>query len=172
MPSLRLVLLFLLGPLLVITACYASPRTCYTPEEAADHPEKDICLNAHVYDVVESADGTRYLDLCKPGVTDSACHMTVVSFAADRKEVGALDTLREQDVHVRGVVHTIHGQSMMLLSHARQLHDGPEKFHPNPELLSGFSASSNGTAFRDPAMTSHKSKKASVFAGSRSGSKY
>ncbi len=172
MPSLRLVLLFLLGPLLVVTACYASPRTCYTPEEASDHPEKDICLSAHVYDVVENADGTRYLDLCKPGQADGGCRMVVVSFAADRKEVGELDTLREQDVHLRGMVHILHGQSMMLLSHARQLHDGPEKFRPNPELLSGFSASSNAMAFKDPAMSSHKSKKASVFAGSRSGSKY
>jgi len=121
--------------------------------------------------VVENEDGTRYLDLCRPGTPDESCRMTVVSLAADRKDVGALESLRQQDVHVRGVIHAAHGQSMMLLSHARQFRDGPEKFRPNPELLSGFSAGSEGTAFRDPAMSAHRQKKASVFRG-QAGSKY
>ncbi len=172
MASRRLLLILLLGPLLVATACYAGSRPCYTPDEASDHAGKEICLSAHVYDVVENPDGTRYLDVCKPGTPDESCRFTIVSMAADRKEVGALDTVREQDVHLRGTVHAMHGQAIMLLSSARQFHDGPEKFRPNPELLSGFSAGSEGTAFHDSAMSAHHSKKSSVFAGSRPDSKY
>ncbi len=171
MSAFRLTLLFALGPLLVVTACFASSRPCYSPEEATEHAGKEICLSAHVYDVVESEDGTRYLDVCRPGTPDESCHFTIVSMTTDRKDVGTLDSLREQDVHLRGVVHAVHGQSMMLLSHARQFRDGPEKFRPNPELLSGFSAGSEGTAFRDPALSARKHKNASVFAG-RPDSKY
>ena len=66
MASRRLMLVFVLGPLLVATACLAATRPCYTPAEASDHAGKEICLNAHIYDVVENADGTRYLDVCSP----------------------------------------------------------------------------------------------------------
>ncbi len=161
----RLLLVFVLGPLLVITACFAA-RPCYSPDEAADHAGKEICLSAHVYDLSESADGTRYLDLCSPETPENACHFAVVSMPEDRGEVGALDALRDQDVHLRGVVHTLHGQSIMLLSHARQLHDGPEKFRPNPELLAGFGAGNAGLGFKDPAMNGHKQRSASLFKGS------
>ncbi len=160
----RLLLLCVFGLLLVATACFAS-RPCYSPEDAASHAGKEICLSAHVYDVVENQDGTRYLDVCKPGVPDESCRFAVVSLAADRKDVGTLDELREQDVHIRGQVLSLHGESIMLLSHARQFRDGPAKFRPNPELLSGFSAGSGATAFRDPAMSSHHRKSSSVFAG-------
>ncbi len=172
MASRRLLLVFLLGPLLVATACFAGSRPCYTPDEASDHAGKEICLSAHVYDVVENPDGTRYLDVCKPDTPDESCRFTIVSMAVDRKDVGTLDTVREQDVHLRGTVHAMHGQAIMLLSSARQFHDGPEKFRPNPELLGGFSAGSEGTAFRDPGMTAHRSHKSSVFASSRPDSKY
>ena len=172
MMSRRLLLMFVLGPLLVATACLAASRPCYTPDEAADHAGKEICLSAHIYDVVENADGTRYLDVCKPDTPGESCRFTIVSMAGDRKDVGALDAIREQDVHLRGTVHAMHGQAIMLLSNARQFRDGPEKFHPNPELISGFSAGSAGTAFRDPSMSAHRSKKSSVFAGSRPDSKY
>ena len=161
--SLRLWFLFALCPLLVVTACFAS-RTCYAPGDAPAHAGKDICLQAHVYDVTEEADGTRYLDVCAPG---AACEFTVMSIGEDRREVGPLDTLKGTDVRLRGVVHTVRGQSMILLSHARQFRDGPEKFRPNPELLSGFGAGAGGTAFRDPAMHGHKTKTASAFRGGR-----
>ena len=164
----RLLLIFIFGPLLVATACLAASRPCYPPEEAAAHTEKEICLAAHVFEVVESADGTRYLDVCRPDVPDEGCRFTVVSMAADRREVGSLGSLRDQDVHLRGTVHALHGQAIMLLSNARQLHDGPEKFRPNPALLSGFSAGNEATAFRDPAMTAHKHKSTSVFVGTAS----
>ncbi len=167
MGSLRFWLLLLCCPLLVVAACFASSRPCYTPEQAGEHAEKEICLAAHVYDVVENDDGTRYLDVCRPGVPDESCRFTVVSLPSDRKEVGSLDSMRDQDVRVRGVVHTVRGQSMMLLSHARQFRDGPEKFHPNPELISGFSAGSEAMAFRDPAMSGHKHRSASLFKGAK-----
>ncbi len=161
-----LMLVFFFGPLLVVTACLASPRPCFTPDEALDHAGKEICLTAHVYDVVESPDGARYLDVCPPETPEGGCRFAIVSMPEDRKEVGTLDTLREQDVHLRGVVRALHGESIMLLSNARQLRDGPEKFRPNPQLLNGFSAGSNAMAFKDPAMTAHKQRPASLFRGS------
>ncbi len=155
--------LFSLGPLLVVTACFAATRPCYTPEEAADHAGKDICVSAHIYDVVEGADGTRYLDVCPPDKDEASCRFTVMSIAADRKDVGELQGYREQDVHLRGTVHAVHGQSMMLLSHARQFRDGAEKFRPNPELLGGFNADREGTAFRDPTLSASHRKAESAF---------
>lgn len=164
MPYPRLLIAFLLGPLLVVAACFAA-RPCYTPEEASAHDGKDICVAAHVYDVVETEDGTRYLDVCKPGSEDGTCRFTVVSLSADRKEVGSLERIKAQDVQLRGVVHAMHGQSMMLLSHARQFHDGPEKFHPNASLMAGFGADREGAAFRDPSMSTRRQHHSSVFSG-------
>ncbi len=144
---------------------YASERTCFAPDQASEHAEKDICLTAHVYDIVEGSDGTRYLDVCKPEVADDACHFAILSLAADRREVGDLARLRDQDIRLRGVVHVVHGQSTMVLSHARQFRDGPEKFRPNPALMAGFSAESSRTAFRDPVLSAHHHKGSSAFLG-------
>ncbi len=160
----RLLLVLLLGPALIVTACFAS-RTCYQPEDAASHAGKEICLSAHVYNIVENQDGTRYLDVCKPGIPDESCRFTIVSLAADRKEVGDLDSVREQDIHLRGQVISLHGESLMVLSHARQFHDGPPKFRPNPELLKGFGADSGSTAFKDPSLSAKHRKSSSVFSG-------
>ncbi len=169
MGSLSLWLLFSLGPLLVITACFASEsgRPCYSAEEAAAHAGKEICLAAHVYDIKESEDGTRFLDVCAPGQSEESCRFTVMSLGADRKEVGQLESLRDADIRLRGTVHSMHGQSVMLLSHARQFRDGAEKFRPNPELLAGFNAGEGKTAFRDPNMSSKKQHSASVFKSAR-----
>ena len=153
--------LCLFAPSLLASAA----RTCVSIDEAVEHAGKDVCVNAHVYDVAESSDGIRYLDVCKPGTDDAACHFTVMSLAADRKEVGELEPYRDQDIHIRGVVHVMHGQSMILLSHARQFKDGPEKFRPNPTLLAGFSADKAGTAFKDPAMSAKHHKSGSAFLG-------
>ena len=155
----RLVLLFLL---LAIQVSFAS-RPCFSPDEALAHPEKDVCISAHVYDVVESSDGTRYLDVCKPEVSDGGCHFTVVSLAADRREVGDLASYKEQDIHLRGVIHVMHDESIIVLSHARQFKDGGEKFRPNPSLVAGFSAENSRTAFRDPAMSAHRHKGNTAF---------
>ena len=156
----------LLALLLAVCCSKAlATRTCVSPDEAIEHPEKDICVSAHVYDVVQSSDGTRYLDVCKPEMADAACRFTIVSLAMDRKEVGDLEALRAQEIHIRGVVHVMHGQSTIVLSHARQFKDGAEKFRPNPALLAGFSADRSGTAFRDPALSAKHRKSSSVFAG-------
>ncbi|HEY0784219.1 MAG TPA: hypothetical protein VGD62_00010 [Acidobacteriaceae bacterium] len=122
-------------------------------------------MTAHVYDVVESKDGTRFLDLCKPGLSDEACRFTVMSLAVDRREVGALEGYLDQDIHIRGVVHVVGGQSMILLSHARQFKDGAEKFRPNPSLIAGFSVESSRTAFRDPALSAKHHKSGTAFLG-------
>src|SRR5271163_3722648 len=39
-------------------------RPCLSVAEAAQQPNKDICVSAHVFDVVELKDGTRFLDVC------------------------------------------------------------------------------------------------------------
>ena len=129
-------------------------RTCYSPEEALTHQNKDVCIAAHVYDVVELSDGTRFLDLCSPETSDEDCRFTVMSLNSDRKEVGDLDQYREKNIELRGVVHAYRGRGEILLSHARQFHDGAEKFHPNPALLHGFSAENGKPAINDPAMRS------------------
>jgi len=154
--------LFLLFLLTASSAAFAS-RTCLTPDQALEHPEKDVCVSAHVYNVVESSDGVRYLDVCKPEVADTDCHFTVISLPMDRKEVGDLASYRDQEIHIRGIVHVTHGQSILVLSHARQFKDGAEKFRPNPALLAGFSAESGKTAFKDPAMTAHGHKNSTAF---------
>ncbi len=156
--------------LAVLILCAAGPvafaaRPCVSPEQAVEHAEKDICVTAHVYDVVQSPDGTRYLDVCKPELDDAACRFTVLSLAADRKEVGDLESYREQDIHIRGIVHVMRGQSTIVLSHARQFKDGPEKFRANPALMAGFSAENSRTAFRDPALSAKHHKSGSAFAG-------
>ncbi len=147
-----------------LPAAFAT-RTCVPPDQAPQHAEKEICVAAHVYDVVEVADGTRYLDVCKPDVPDESCRFTVISLPMDRKEVGDLSSYRDQDVQIRGTVHVVRGQSTILLSHARQFKDGAEKFRPNPALMAGFSAENGSTAFHDPAMSARRHKGSSAFKG-------
>lgn len=129
--------------------------------EALAHQNKDVCVAAHVYDVVELADGTRFLDVCGPEMSDDMCRFTVMSANADRKTVGDLGQYREQDIQIRGVVRPFAGRAEILLSDARQFHGGAEKFRPNPALLHGFSAEDGRTAFVDPALKSGKHR--SVF---------
>jgi hypothetical protein len=150
--------------LLALAPAWAS-RVCVSPEEAAAHAEKDVCITAHVYDVVETSDGVRFLDVCSPAIADSACRFTVMSLPEDKKEVGDLESYRARDIQIRGVVHVARGQATILLSHARQFRDGAEKFRPNPALMAGFSAESAKTAFRDPALTAHKGRGQSSFRG-------
>ncbi len=56
--------------------------------QAGQHLNQDVCIRAHVYEVIELADGTRFLDVCSPETSDAACHFTIVSLREDRKEVG------------------------------------------------------------------------------------
>ncbi len=41
-------------------------KPCITPDDAAKLINKDVCINVHVYDVVELPDGTRFMDVCAP----------------------------------------------------------------------------------------------------------
>jgi hypothetical protein len=128
----------------------AHPRPCISPNNAAKLSNKDVCIEVHVYDVVELPDGTRFLDVCSPDTPDEKCLFTIVSLREDRDEVGELQQLRDADVHVRGIVQPMHGRSGMLLSHIRQFYGGPPKFKANPKLLRGFSGDQSRPAIVDP----------------------
>ncbi len=140
--------------MLLPVALAQGARPCYSPDEAIAHANKDICISAHVYDVVEMADGTRFLDVCKPDLPDDECRFTIVSRKADRKNVGDLELYRNQDITIRGTVRVSDTQGVLVLNDAKQFHGGKEKFVPNPALLRGFSAEEGRTALNDPAMKS------------------
>jgi hypothetical protein len=118
----------------------AKPKPCVPADQAAQILNKDICISAHIYDVVQLPDGTRFLDVCSPQTPDDQCRFTVVSPPEDRTEVGELTKYRDADVQIRGIVQPMHGRAGMVLSHARQFYGGPPKFKPNPLLARGFSA--------------------------------
>src|SRR5271169_3034439 len=66
----------------------ARPKPCRTADEASRILNKDICISAHIYDVVQLPDGTRFLDVCTPDTPDERCRFTIISFWEDRDEVG------------------------------------------------------------------------------------
>lgn len=133
----------------------AHPKPCLSTDEAARLVNKDVCIQAHVYDVVELPDGTRFLDVCSSGTPDEKCTFTIVSLRDDREEVGELQKFRDADVHLRGIVQAMHGRSGMVLSHARQFYGGPPKFKPNPKLLHGFSGEQAKPPVVDPNLRPH-----------------
>ena len=140
----------------------AHPKPCVNAQEAAKQVNKDVCIDAHVYDVVEMSDGTRFLDVCPPGSSDGQCEFTIVSLREDREQVGELAKYRDADVHIRGIVQPMHGRSALVLSHARQFHGGPPKFKPNPKLLHGFSGDESKPPIADPNLRSHGGHGASI----------
>jgi hypothetical protein len=142
-----LAVLLLCGPALALAA---KPRPCVTADQAAKMLNKDICISAHVYDVVELSDGTRFLDVCSPQTPDDQCRFTVVSLPEDRTEVGELTRYRDADVQIRGIVQPMHGRARMVLSHSRQFYGGPPKFRPNPLLARGFTAEQERPPINDP----------------------
>jgi hypothetical protein len=145
------VLLAALSPALAFAG---KPRPCVTADEAAKLVNKDVCVSAHIYDVVELPDGTRFLDVCTPQTPDEQCRFTIVSLWEDRDEVGELRKYRDMDVQVRGIVRPMHGRAGMVLSHARQFYGGPPKFKPNPRLARGFSAEQSRPPVSDPNLRS------------------
>jgi hypothetical protein len=88
----------------------ASAPACVSPSTAIQQPNKDICVSAHVYNVVELTDGTRFLDVCPPDLPDDACRFTIISLPADRPDVGDLGKFRDHDVQIRGIVRATHGR--------------------------------------------------------------
>lgn len=139
-----------------VTPSKHAGRACVPVAEAASQPNlnKDICVSAHVFDVVELADGTRFLDVCPANVPDEQCRFTLLSLRADREDVGDLRKYRDQEVQVRGIVHATHGRMGIVISHIRQFSGGPEKFKPNPKLLRDFNGQSDRMPVRDPNLTS------------------
>ena len=145
--------IFLIAGTLALFALPAGathPKPCVTADEASRMLNKDVCISAHVYEVVELADGTRFLDVCSPDTPDERCRFTIVTFWQDRDEVGELRKYRDMDVHVRGIVRPMHGRAGMILSHARQFYGGPPKFKPNPRLARGFSGEQQRPPIADP----------------------
>jgi hypothetical protein len=115
---------------------------------------KDVCVNAHIYDIVQLPDGTRFLDVCTPQTPDEKCSFTIVSLWEDRDEVGELRKYRDMDVQIRGIVRPMRGRAGMVLSHARQFYGGPPKFRPNPMLARGFNAEQDRPPVNDPNLRS------------------
>ncbi len=152
-----LVVFVLAAPLPAIAG---EPKACVTADEATKLVNKDVCVTAHIYDVVELPDGTRFLDVCTPETPDERCRFTVMSLSEDRDEVGELRKYRNMDVRIRGIVRPMHGRAGMVLSHARQFYGGPPKFKPNPRLLRGFNADQSRPAISDPNLRSQGGRRA------------
>ena len=138
----------------------AKPKPCMPTDQATKMLNKDVCVSAHVYEVVELPDGTRFLDVCSPQTPDDQCRFTVVSLPEDRGDVGELRKFRDADVEIRGIVQPMHGRAGMILSHARQFYGGPPKFKPNPLLARGFSAEDERPAVNDPNLHSQGGRRA------------
>lgn len=137
-----------------LTAFATKPKPCLTADQASQLLNKDICISAHVYDVVQLPDGIRFLDICTPQTSDDDCRFTIISLPEDRTEVGELRKYRDADVQIRGIVQPMHGRAGMVLSHARQFYGGPPKFKPNPKLARGFSADQSRPPISDPNLRS------------------
>jgi hypothetical protein len=142
----HLALLAALSPLLA----HSAPKTCLTADQASKMLNKDVCISAHIYDVVQLPDGTRFLDICSPQTSDDDCRFTIISPWEDHDQVGELRKYRDLDVQVRGIVQPMHGRAGMVLSHARQFHGGPPRFNPNPQLARGFNAEDSRPPIHDP----------------------
>jgi hypothetical protein len=139
--------------LLSSTPLLAATHACHPASEAGSYSGKDICVAAHVYDIAQLRDGTRFLDTCSPDTSDSDCRFTIASLPEDTRDVGDLTALRGKDIELRGMVHSVNDRSLMYLSTTRQLHGGAEKFHPNPALLAGFGADQGKTPVHDPSLS-------------------
>jgi hypothetical protein len=152
--------LLLFAALSPALAFAGQPKPCVTADEATKLVDKDVCVSAHIYDVVELQDGTRYLDVCTPETPDEKCRFTIVSLWEDREEVGELRKYRDMDVQVRGIVRPMHGRAGMVLSHARQFYGGPPKFKPNPKLARGFTAEESRPPLYDPNLRTQGGRRA------------
>jgi len=125
-------------------------RSCLTVAEAAATVDRDVCVEAHVCQVVESADGNRFLDACPESQSDDECRFAITSPYRDQGDVGDLRRFQGKDVHIRGVIRLMNGRMGIVLSHARQLDGGSEKFRPNPRLQKSFNGESGRLPVHDP----------------------
>lgn len=128
----------------------AHSKACVSADQASQKLNQDVCISAHVYEIVQVSDGTRFMDICPPDTPDERCRFTIVSFWQDRSEVGELRKYRDMDVQVRGIVRSMHGRAGIVVSHARQFYGGPPKFKPNPKLARGFTGEQERPPVADP----------------------
>src|SRR4051812_12330166 len=143
-----------MGLLLIpFSAVHAATRPCHPATEAASYTGKDICITAHIYNIAQLRDGTRFLDTCSPETSDADCRFTIASLPQDRRDAGDLESMRGKDIQLRGILHSVNQRSLIYLSSARQLHGGAEKFRPNPALLAGFSAEQGKAPVHDPSLS-------------------
>jgi hypothetical protein len=147
---------------LVLPFCLraAKPKNCISAELAAHRLNKDLCVNAHVYEIVVLPDGTRFLDICPPATPDEQCHFTIIALPEDRETVGELERYRDADVKIRGLVRPVQGRAWMQLNHVRQFYGGPPLFHPNLLLSRGFSAQQQHAPLPDPNLRPQGSQRA------------
>lgn len=155
-----LVLLPLIAGTFISQATANPSRSCVSADEAARMLNKDVCIAAHVYDVLELPNGTRFLDVCAPDTSDASCLFTIVSLSEDRAEVGELKKYRGTNIRIRGHVQNMHGRAAMFLSHERQFNGGPPRFKPNPRLARGFGAEQSRPPVNDPNLRAHGSHRA------------
>jgi hypothetical protein len=146
--------LLLLAIAASLPAMAGAAKPCVPADQASKLLKREVCVSAHVYDVVQLPDGTRFLDVCTPQTADEACRFTIISLWEDRDDVGELRKYRDTDVEVRGMVQPMHGRAGMVLSHARQFYGGPPKFKANPKLVRGFSADQSRPPIHDPNLRS------------------
>ncbi len=132
--------------LLFCSAAVAKPA-CIPPEQALQHLHKNVCVEAHVYRVVDASDGIRFVDVCSPETSDADCHFFIISSTENAKSVGDLDQLVGQTIQIRGKILPIQGRADMIFNTKEQLHGGKPKFHPNPQLAKNFSAENRGQGF-------------------------
>ena len=130
------------------------PQPCIPVDQASQMLNKDVCVSAHIYDVVQLPDGTRFLDVCSPETSDADCRFTIVSLWQDHDDVGPLQEYRDRNVQIRGIVRSMHGRAGIVLSRVRQFNGGPPKFRPNPLLARGFGAEDGRPPVRDPNLRS------------------
>jgi hypothetical protein len=145
--------IFALGLLFIPCLAVHAAKQCHPALDAASFTGKDICITAHVYDIAQLRDGTRFLDTCSPETSDAECRFTIASLPQDRHDAGDLESLRGRDIQLRGIVHSVNQRSLIYLSNARQLHGGAEKFRPNPALLAGFGAEQGKAPVHDPSLS-------------------
>jgi hypothetical protein len=160
MRSRRLLWLAIIAVCAQAPAYASNPKPCVSADVASKMVNKDVCISAHIYDVVELPDGTRFLDVCTPATPDDKCRFTVVSLWQDHDDVGELKKYRDTDVQIRGIVQPMHGRAGMVLSHARQFYGGPPKFKPNPMLAHGFNAGESRPPVNDPNLRSQGGRRA------------
>ena len=136
-------------------ALAAKPKPCVSTGQAVDMLHKDVCISAHIYNVVQLSDGTRFLDVCPPQIPDAQCRFTVISYWEDHDTVGNLQQYSGRDVRIRGTVEALRGRTGMILSHERQFRGGRPRFRPNPILARGFDAGQSQPPVSDPTLRVH-----------------